>query len=409
MSMRLETIVDREGTGTNPRAMADIAQAVEAGEQRGLSDSGGRFRETAELRNTVPYNTYSHSLAFEKDATGGEITTAGHEEQPIAEQAAKIRAELERQLRKGEIDFQTYYRRASLLPTLKITEYFLDTYDSVHHEGLADKIANLLTYLEKNTGLSDAAGFARSIWSKLTNSYTRPNNIAARQGFLEEIMFAAIGKNRFGIAYSKDTIGTAYHGMRNFNNVIKTLDLYKEPELLIEYLIDHEVMHLRHPTYPSNDEEMAKHEIETRLRVYEMYRYSAHTAATESEEKKYRKLARIAAVFVVGHAGVGPMSYIDDNKSLYTGISEVDEPRMYNSPGTGTLDPKVQRAYRANIGHPLSKLAHETGHEEHMPQTHEPAQHSPRQHYNPRTAPKARYSTTHSPQRHSPAQHKTGG
>ena len=377
--MGLQKIVELEANpyGRAGRRKADDAMS-NASLSRRLAEAEGRSVAVApgDLAGTVPY-----------------WVSIGEEEQPFGGKAAAAMETLQGKLRTGEIDFATYYGMTSLFPALKILENWLDTYESHRDLTLGDKLYNILTNIQ---GQKEAykRGFlpkwafegAKTLVERTANPYKRPGRLQA--------MYARSGELA-AIAYSlpgNDTIGIPYEGMYNFTRLIKELNLYGKSELLIEYLVEHEMTHLKRRHPGSDSQDMASDELEVRIAVYNKYAEQAQG----STDERLRTLARIAAAFAYGHNGVGAMSAGASRNSirkqifgmltgrsrpgangdeLYTGNKTADEPEMMQRPGIGSMHQDAQASYRTEIGRPLPPSK-----SEHVPlnsETHQPAQHQP--------------------------------
>ncbi|GEM_PF-5806973 len=377
----LTAIVESEAPSS--RLWRDIGEATASEEARAgareakealaarIARQEGRVVKLADLINTVPFTAASPYAGY--------AVAVDEESQPFGIKAAVVMQELEQQLRRGDIDFGTYYKITSLFPALEIIENWLDTYEKFRDDTIADKLYNALTNLQGQEEAYKRAFLpewllegAKTLVEKIAHPYMRPGKLAAmyaRQGELGGLAFSIPGQ---------DTVGTFSEGMFNFQRTIKELGLYGKSELLIEYIVEHELTHLSHPDMEED---------EVREFVYD--KYSAKVAGLGSNESsKYMELARIASAFAHGHSGVGPMSvasriwqnkkkYFDmvlgrhrpdaDGREIYTG-TKLDEPEMMRR-GSGSIHPEATAAYREQIGKPLSQLEgegapHEAGQNE---------------------------------------------
>ncbi|MBI2575468.1 hypothetical protein HYV82_06310 [Candidatus Woesearchaeota archaeon] len=380
----LADIVESEAPGRHSRLWHDVEEAMAsrealagAREERKelaarIASQEGRAVQLADLINTVPFTPFTAASPY-----AGYAVAIDEENQPFGIKAAAEMQERAEQLRRGEIDFRTYYKITSLFPALKIIENWLDTYEAHREDTIADKIYNVLTNLQGQEQAYKRAFLprwllegAKTLAGRVSRPYRRPGNLAAmhaRQGELGGLAFSIPGQ---------DTVGTFYEGMFNYQRTMKELNLYGKSELLIEYIVEHELTHLSHP-------EMEEGEV----REFVYNKYSAKVAGLGSNESsKYLELARIASAFAHGHSGVGPMSvasriwrnkkkYFDmvlgrhrpdaNGSEIYTG-TKLDEPEMMRR-GSGSIHPQATAAYRESIGKPLSRPESESA-------PHEPGQ-----------------------------------
>lgn len=359
-----------EETMARGEALADAREAREALAVR-IAQQEGRTVQLADLIDTVPFTAASPYAGY--------AIAVDEEDLPFGKNTRAKTAELREQLNSGDLDFRTYYQITSLFPALNIIESWLDAYENNSDVTIADKIYNVLTNLQgqeesyKRAFLPDwLLEGAKTLVEKIARPYMRPAKLAAmyaKLGVLGGLAFALPGQ---------DAVGTFYEGMFNFQRTIKELNLYGKSELLIEYIVEHELTHLSHPDMEEGE-----------VREFVYNKYSANVEGMGSNESsRYIELKRIASAFAHGHSGVGPMSVASrmwqrkklfdtiagryrphaNGSEIYTGVTEVDEPGM-NRRGLGSIHPTATAAYRESIGKPLPRLEgepapHEAEHNE---------------------------------------------
>ncbi len=330
----------------------------------------------------------------------------GKDLQPFSKYYAdKLKAELDIQLKRGNVDFNGYFRTTGLFPALKFLEYMLDQVDAKRDMAFPEYLDNFLANVqEKIPLLKYPVSAARTINSNLFHPYKRPGNLAAKYANREELgmyAYALLGRNRVGMVWSLDTMGVTDQTQRAIWMLAKELstpdmDLTKETGMidLYQVIAEHEIIgHLaRLYNDPQGTPYPGPEEITLREHQIRDYEESANNTHDPTKKERYLRLAEIARRLTYGHNGVGPSSntiarrkllnqsvdramgeYRPDRigDELYSSLDGmVDDHRLKNDPGTGSAGYAAQKAYSNGIGEPLHQRPEEVQHAQHAPTQH---------------------------------------
>ncbi len=380
----LEKTVETEWL--NPRAKADVAEALAAGEQ-------GNYDSDEPLG----------LLSRQHQGKGVTIPRKGFSEWDSQERWSH----LEREVNLGERSFAEYNAASELRQPLRTINRGIELYTDFYREGAKEKVDNLLGNLEKIPFIGKGFGVLRQAYNELVHPYREPSKISAMysgRGNLGAFAYALIGKNRLGMPYGMDTIGTAKESMFFYTDYVRRLGLYDDPDSLALYFVAHEIEELNNPNAGEDEQEKQSHELEVRVNVLNQFRSLANNERDPYYKRKYSNIAKVAQFFVMQY--IGHPSALQAPRPLYSPegrIEKIDAANLYGTPGSGSLSPAAQKEYRAEIGQPLPD--HEVKSEQHTPEQHSNIQqHQAAPNQPAQNQPGYAASSQHSPQEHQAAQ-----